>query len=169
MNSNEKQQLENVYKREAKKLYHYLYHLCGSKELAEDLTSETFIRAARSISKFRGECSEFTWLCQIGKHLWYRYLKKKPLLVLDEVPESNDMEKSPEQVILSEFEKLEWFQKLQGLDALTREVVYLRLYGELSFREIGEILGKTENWARVTFYRGKQKLKGVYENERNEL
>ncbi|MBS6397800.1 MAG: sigma-70 family RNA polymerase sigma factor [Clostridiales bacterium] len=169
MNANEKQQLEDIYIREAKKLYSYLYHLCGNKELAEDLTSETFFRAARSISKFRGECSELTWLCQIGKHLWYRHLKQKPPLPADEAAEVNGTEESPEQIVFAQFEKLEWFQKLQGLDALTREVMYLRLYGELSFREIGEILGKTESWARVTFYRGKQKLKGVYENERNRL
>lgn len=169
MNAKEKKQLEDVYQKEALKLYHYLYHLCGNRETAEDLTSETFLRAARSLSKFRGECSEFTWLCQIGKHLWYRSLKEKPLLPLDELPESGNTAKNPEQILVSRFEKLEWFQKLQGLDAPTREVVYLRLYGELSFREIGEVLGKTENWARVTFYRGKQKLKGVLENEGNKL
>lgn len=65
-----------------------------------------------------------------------------------------------DRVILKD-EKVSLFKKMQNLDEKTREVMYLRITGELSFKEIGLILNKTENWARVTFYRGKKSLKEV--------
>ena len=71
---------------------------------------------------------------------------------------SND---STEEQIISNEEKISLYKKMQKLDETTREVIYLRTTGELSFKEIGVILNKTENWARVTFYRGKNKLKEV--------
>ena len=64
-----------------------------------------------------------------------------------------------EEQIISNDEKISLYRKMQKLDEKTREVIYLRITGELSFKEIGVILNKTENWARVTFYRGKNKLK----------
>lgn len=48
---------------------------------------------------------------------------------------------------------------MHDFDSDTKELMYLRIFGELSFREIGDIMSKTENWARVTFYRSKEKLK----------
>ena len=66
-----------------------------------------------------------------------------------------------EEQIISNDEKISLYKKMQKLDEITREVIYLRITGELSFKEIGIILNKTENWARVTFYRGKNKLKEV--------
>ncbi|MGI6097779.1 MAG: RNA polymerase sigma factor [Dethiobacteria bacterium] len=62
-----------------------------------------------------------------------------------------------EEILLKE-SKIELYRRLQNLNEKTREVIYLRLTGDLSFREIGDILNRTETWARVTFYRGKQKL-----------
>ena len=73
---------------------------------------------------------------------------------------------TPENEIISKDEKIELYKKMQGLDEKTREVLYLRITGELSFKEIGVILNKTENWARLTFYRGKIKLKEVGEEEK---
>lgn len=70
-------------------------------------------------------------------------------------------EENTEETAISNNERVDLYKKIQGLDKQTKEVIYLRLTGELSFKEIGDILGKTENWARVTFYRGKQKLKEV--------
>ncbi len=162
-----KKQLENLYEQEAKNVYKYIFHLCGDRELAQDITAETFIRAVDALPKFKGQCKELTWLCQIAKHLLYaEWKKKKKSEALQIALQDTEEEQKVEEAVFRSMEKLDWFQKLQGLDAVTREVIYLRIYGELSFREIGEVLGKTENWARVTFYRGKQKLKGVYENER---
>lgn len=166
MENSEKKRLEALYERDAVNVYKYVYHLCGDRELAEDITQETFLKAAGALKKFRGQCKELTWLCQIAKHLLYAEWKKKKKLKITDV-ESGEMVdgQEVEDTILQVMEKLEWFEKMQGLNAVTREVIYLRIYCELSFREIGEMLGRTENWARVTFYRGKQKLKGVCAHE----
>ena len=169
MDGTEQKQLEAMYEQEAKNIYKYLYHLCQNKETAEDLTAETFLRAAKSLSRFRGECKESVWLCQIAKHLWCRELKRQkktePLTCDVEAVSEQDVEEQ----VLASLGRLEWFQKMQGLEPVTREVMYLRLYGDLSFREIGEVLGRSENWARVNFYRGKQKMKGVYQNGKDKL
>ena len=103
------------------------------------------------------------WLCQIAKNLWYDQCRKNKKFVdtkevdLLNVQALNTLE---EQVISND-EKISLYKEMQYLDEKTREVMYLRITGELSFKEIGIILNKTENWARVTFYRGKNQLKEV--------
>ena len=115
------------------------------------------------MDKFRGECKISVWLCQIGKRLWYKELEKKRREIpVAEMAKEGVQETgafgSIENDYLLNVEKVELFRMLHHFDITTREVMYLRLTGELSFAEIGSIMGKTENWARVTFYRGKQKL-----------
>ena len=61
------------------------------------------------------------------------------------------------------------YKKIQKLDKISKEVVYLRITGELSLKEIGNILNMTENYARVTFYREKKKLEEVDENDKSKL
>jgi len=101
------------------------------------------------------------WLCQIAKNLWYDQCRKNKKFVdtkevdLLNVQALNTLEER----VISNDEKISLYKKMQYLDEKTREVMYLRITGELSFKEIGIILNKTENWARVTFYRGKNQLK----------
>ena len=110
-------------------VYGYLLTITGGNyDLAEELTQETFYRAIKNAGQFRGDCKMTTWLCQIAKYTFYQHLDKKNR------------------------------RKEVSIEEALKDVLMLRLSGELSFREIGEILGKTENWARVTFYRGKQIL-----------
>ena len=162
-----KQNLEQVYRENVSVVYKYLFCLTHDAYLTEELTQETFYQAAKGIHNFRGDCKISVWLCQIGKRLWYGELDKKkkvfvPIDEIEEIKSDVDLEKQ----YLQNVEKVELFKMLHKLDELTKEVMYLRLTGELSFAEIGEILNKTENWARVTFYRGKQKIvKGRTENE----
>jgi RNA polymerase sigma-70 factor (ECF subfamily) len=102
-------------------------------------------------------------LCQIAKHLYYDQCRKnKKVLDIknDDLPIGQPINTTEEEVISND-EKLSLYKKMQHLDEKTREVMYLRITGELSFKEIGIILNKTENWARVTFYRGKNQLKEV--------
>ncbi len=155
----EEHDLEQLYKENMSAVYKYLFCLTHDADLAEELTQETFYQATKGIRRFRGDCKVSVWLCQIAKHLWYGELKKRRQmpLPLDEV-ETLSLGLNLEESYLQSLDKLTLFKKLHDLDALVREVVYLRLTGELSFAEIGEIMGKTENWARVTFYRGKQKI-----------
>ena len=124
--------MEEIYQAHARTVYKFLLSQCHDADLAEELTQETFYQAVRSIDRFNGSCKVSVWLCQIAKHLWYQHLRKR----------------KPEEPLPED-----------GLPGPSAEVVYLRAFGGLSFREIGDVLGRTETWARVTFYRGKEALR----------
>jgi RNA polymerase sigma-70 factor (ECF subfamily) len=163
----DKQDLEQVYLENASVVYKYLFCITHDANLTEELTQETFYQATKSIHNFRGDCKISVWLCQIGKHLWYKELeKRKYQFVPIDTIEDKEAENNFEVQYMQNIDKVELFKSLHHLDSTTKEVMYLRLTGELSFSEIGEILEKSENWARVTFYRGKQKImRGRQKNE----
>ena len=151
--------LDDVYRQYAELVFKYLYSLCRDEHTAEELTQETFYQAVRSARKYDGSCKVSTWLCEIAKHLWYRELerrKRKGTEPLNE--ELISGEPSAEEQTAQREAILKLFRRAHRLGQEAREVFLLRLSGELSFREIGEIFGKTENWARVTYYRAKQKV-----------
>ena len=154
------QDMGQIYKQYFETVNKYLFCLTHNNDISEELTQETFYRAVKKINTFKGDCKISVWLCQIAKNLWYDELKKNKKIenIGDEMLSIQSDDKIEDKVVLNE-NKLELYKKLQKLDKQTREVIYLRITGELSFKEIGDILNKTENWARVTFYRGKQKLK----------
>lgn len=156
-----------VYNEYAEQVYKYLFSLCHNSDTAEELTQETFYRAVKSIKNYDGSCKLYVWLCQIAKHVWYKELesRKKSAQPLEEA--LYDANEDPESSQVLRSEKMELFKAMQGLEQIQREVVYLRLTGEFSFREIGEILHKDETWARVTFYRAKQKLKSGMSSKDN--
>lgn len=160
-----KEEMEQIYKEYALPVYKFLYTKCRNESLAEELTQETFYRAVKSIDSFDGSCKLFTWLCQIAKHVWQQELDKSRRRKTEELDEQisdkTDIEGSYE---LYEA-KTRLFAAMQQLEPLPRETVYLRITGELSFKEIGDILGKSENWARVTFYRAKQRLAEIMQKE----
>ena len=161
------QNIEEIYKQHSKTVYKYLFCLTGKEDTAEELTQETFAIAVKEINKFKGECKVSVWLCQIAKHLWYKQIKKNKKhkdVSIDELTEELEVIETTEDIVCKKEEKLKLFKDMQKLDNLSREVVYLRMIGNLNFIEIGEILGKTANWARVTFYRAKQKIREVNEN-----
>ena len=157
------QDMEQIYEQYFKTVNKYLFCLTHNNDISEELTQETFYKAVRKIDTYKGECKISVWLCQIAKNLWYDYRKKnkKVIQVGEESLEiiEDSIEDSIEKKVISNDEKMLLYKKMQTLDEKTREVIYLRITGELSFKEIGIILNKTENWARVTFYRGKNKLK----------
>lgn len=154
-----KDSLDEIYKKYAKEVYKYLISLTRDVALSEELLQETFYQATKTIGKFRGDCQIAVWLCQIAKRMWYKELKKKkPIISLDEVADTISTNQDLEDKCLVHMDVLEIYKELHNLDEKTREVMYMRLSGVLRFKEIGEILGKSEAWARVTFYRGKQKI-----------
>lgn len=157
------QNIEEIYEEYFETINKYLFCLTRNSDISEELTQETFYIAVQKIDSFKGECKISTWLCKIAKNLWIDELKKRKhikdmdeneLLLLNSKDEL-------ENIIISKENKIDLYKKLQNLDELTREVIYLRISGELSFKEIGTILNITETWARVTYYRGKEKLKEV--------
>ena len=151
--------MHQIYRQHAQTVYKFLLAQCQNADLAEDLTQETFYQAIRSIDRFDGSCKLSVWLCQIAKHLWYQHLRKtKREAPMPEQPPEVPVP-SAEEGLLEQEGRLELLRQIHALPETQREVVYLRAFGNLSFREIGDVLGKTETWARVTFYRGKEQLR----------
>lgn len=159
------QDIEQIYKEYFETVNKYLFCLTHNNDISEELTQETFYRAVKKINTYKGNCKMQVWLCQIAKNLWYdqcRKNKKMADIPEDEMTIGQAINFTEEQAIAND-EKISLYKKMQKLDEKTREVMYLKITGELSFKEIGTILNKTENWARVTFYRGKNQLKEVDE------
>ncbi len=152
--------MEELYKENAALVYHFLLAKCGDSQVAEELTQETFLQAIRSADRYNGSCKMSVWLCQIAKHLLYQYWRKQKINVpLEEEDRMLSEEPGVERQVLAREELLEVLGRLHRLPVNMREVVYLRITGDLSFREIGRIMGKSENWARVNFFRAKELLK----------
>lgn len=157
------QDIEKIYEEYFETVNKYLFCLTHNSDISEELTQETFCKAVKKINTYKGECKMSVWLCQIAKNLWYDQCRKNKKFVNTKESELLNMQvlSSLEEQVISNDEKIRLYKKMQKLDAQTREVMYLRITGELSFKEIGIILNKTENWARVTFYRGKNQFKEV--------
>ena len=156
------QDIENIYKEYAKTVYKYIFCLTGNKELSEEIVQETFVVAIKNIDKFKGDCKISTWLCQIAKYIWYKILKKEKKeekISFETIENAVVSDMLLEEKVLEKQEKIEVFKKIQTLDEQTRTVMYLRILGNLEYNEIAEIMNKTPSWARVVFFRGKQKLK----------
>lgn len=152
--------MEELYREHAKTVYYLLLSKCRDEKLAEDLTQETFLQAMKSIDRYNGECKISVWLCQIAKHLLYQHWEKekRETHLDDEDWMLKDSSQFEEQII-ARYELFEVLKELHNLPEQMREVMYLRISGDLSFAEIGKIVGKTENWARVNFHRGKELLR----------
>lgn len=159
--------MDAAYREYAVMVYKFLLSLCYEEELAKELTQETFYQAVRSVDRYDGSCKVSTWLCQIAKHLWYREMERRKRKGTSELTaDMESLEKPVEEQLLVKEEKMELFRKVHVLDEISKEIVLLRVTGAFSFKEIAELFGKNENWARVTYYRAKQKLlKGGEKNE----
>ena len=149
---------EKLYEAYYMRVFSYAMTLAGDRSQAEEITQETFFRAFSKESSFRGESDEMTWLCAIAKNYFLdekrRQGRNEPLPEED-IPDAG---KSMEQKAQDRDTSFRIHLALHALEEPYREVFELRVFGELSFREIGMIFGKTENWARVTYHRAKLKL-----------
>ena len=157
------QDIEKIYEEYFETVNKYLFCLTHNNDISEELTQETFYKAVKKIDTYKGECKMSVWLCQIAKNLWYDECRKNKKVINTEEKDLLNIQAldTIEGQVVANDEKISLYKKMQTLDNKTREVMYLRITGELSFKEIGIILKKTENWARVTFYRGKNQLKEV--------
>lgn len=165
------QNMEEIYKEYFETVKKYLFCLTHNNDIAEELTQETFYKAVKNIHTFKDDCKISVWLCKIAKNTWLDSIKKNKNIkdmADNELFEIESLETTDETVISNQG-KLELYKKIQKLDEKTRDVIYLRITGDLNFKEIGDIFNKTENWARINFYRGKQKLKEVKLHERKRM
>ena len=163
----------DMYLNYANTVKRFLISLTGNFDLSEDLTQETFYQAYRSIHRFHGDCKLSVWLCQIAKHVYFDHLKKKKhiqevsidnLEIFDLGGQGTDLEEA--YLVKEEIQELLFVVK-QAKKSYG-QVFWLRAYEEMSFKEIGQILGKSENWARINYYRAKEWIrKRMMSNENN--
>lgn len=145
-----------VYELYFRDVYRYCLALCRDEAMAEEVTQETFFKALQSIDKFDGKCRLYVWLCQIAKNTYFTLYKKEQR----GQPEGPDARTDgPEQRFLQAESAFEIHRILHAMAEPYKEVFSLRAFGELSFAQIGQLFGKTESWARVTYHRAKLKIK----------
>ena len=158
--------IEDIYRDHAKAVYGFLLTRVRDSDTAEELTQETFYRAVKQIKTFKGDSSVSSWLCGIARNVWLEYVKgQKKRQDMDSLAGITDGDGrfgakgscgSAEEAHMAEWENMQILKALHRLKEPVRETLYLRLIGNLTFQQIGEIMGRSENWARVTIYRGKE-------------
>ncbi len=153
----DREQTEKLYETHYMRVFSYAMTLTGNRSQAEEITQETFFRAFSRHSEFRKESDEATWLCAIAKNYFFDEKRRQNRTgpIPEEIP---DTEKGVEQKTVDRDSSFRIHLALHSLEEPYREIFELRVFGELSFREIGEIFSRTENWARVTYHRARLKL-----------
>ena len=164
--------MKEIYEKYSKLVYNYLYKITNNKELSEDLMQETFYSAIKNINSFNNNCKISTWLCQIAKNKYMNEIRKQNVLVsMEEYSFDyfniyiNNETNNIEQNLIKNEEKELLYKNLNKLDDTIRELFFLKIKLNFTFKEIAIILGKTEEWARVNFYRTKIKIKEEIKNE----
>ncbi len=164
-------EFESLYKEYFPRIYAFLYKLTEQRDLAEELTQETFYQAFVSFHRFRGDSDVFTWLASIAKHTYYRYLRKNKYHI-DSISteqiadiyfgeQSERLEEAVERQL-----QLESIRKtLKDLPDKYRDVTILRIYADMSFAQIGNALQISENSARVIYHRAKKLMLEAIQNE----
>lgn len=154
--------IEELYRTYFDIVYRYIRSVSQDGSLAEEVTQETFFKALKKADQFRGDCDVRVWLCQIAKNTLYDHLKKqKKQLLGDEKLEEAESDGGEllEEKLAQRSQAMEIHKVLHRLSEPYKEVFSLRTFGELTFREIGMLFGKSENWARVTYYRARVKIR----------
>ncbi len=139
-------------------VFRFLMKLCGDVSLAEELTQETFFRAYMNMASLRNEDKVAVWLCQIAKNTYFAWFneQKRKRLISQPIP----VDSTPDIAELFEEKELAGraFSVLHSLEEPYKEVFMLCVFGGLSLKDISAMFGKSESWARVTYYRAKQKI-----------
>lgn len=149
---------EKLYNSYYMQVYSYAVSLTKNRELAEEITQNTFYKAVSTKSQFKGKSDELTWLCSIAKNLYYDEMRNSQRISdigeISELPSDENVERA----VADSDMAFRIHLVLHRLDEPYKEVFQLRVFGELSFAQIAAIFGKTETWARVTYHRAKLKI-----------
>ncbi len=154
-------EFEQIYSTYFESVYRYIWKLSGDEHIAEEITSETFLKAMKSIGDFRDECDMRVWICQIAKNTYYSYLKKNHRTVSvdeTELQSITDPNAFIDEQIGIQDEAQQIRKALHTMSDPYKEVFMWRVFGELSFKEIGALYGKTDNWACVTYHRARKMI-----------
>lgn len=151
---------QEIYQQHSKSVYRFLLSLTGDATQAEELLQETFYQAFLHIGQFRGRSSLYTWLCQIGKYAWLKECRRGRRLVPDgwELLAQQPGAASPEAQVIRAEETTWVRQAVLHLEEPYKDVFILHVYGGVKLKEIAAAYGKSESWARVTYFRAKQRL-----------
>ena len=156
---------EALYANYFRDVYLYVLTLSGDPHVAEEITSDTFFRAMRSIGGFRGDCEPRVWLCQIAKNCYFSYCKRRRTVPL-EAAESLPAEEESLDEALRQREAADRIRRhLHALENPYKEVFMWRALSGLSFKENGALYGKSENWACVTYHRARRHIKERMEED----
>ena len=155
---------DEIYQSYFDPVYRYVLSLSRDPHVAEEISQETFFKALRSLDHFQGKSSLKSWLCAIAKNLWLSEQRKKKIQPIDDVLPLPDPSIGPEEAIVQQDESMRIHRLLHRLDEPYREVFTLRTLGQLKFRDIGELFGKSENWACVIYHRARARLKEEMED-----
>lgn len=163
-------EFEEIYRKYFNDVYLYIRRLSGDENTAEDITSETFFKAMRGIGGFRGDCDIRVWLCQIAKNCYYTYQKKskQTCSIDEEFSKLPSCESTVEEQYIQHEEAERIRTVLHNISEPYKEVFMWRVFAELSFKQIGQIFGKTENWACVTYHRAKTMIRSKLEDKPDE-
>lgn len=152
-------EFEQIYTTYFRDVYLYIRKLSNSEHIAEEITSETFFKAMKSFDGFRGDCDIRVWLCQIAKNCYYSYLKKVDRAESVDNAEIAEQSTSFEERLFQQDTAMQIQKILHDVPEPYKEVFMWRVYADLSFKQIGQIFGKSENWACVTYHRARNKIK----------
>lgn len=153
---------EEIYKAYFHDVFSYIRSLSGDEHIAEEITSEAFLKAMREIDKFRGECHIRVWLCQIAKNCYYSYLKKAGRYIFIPDTELSGLpgpDEDIEEQIIQNDEAQRIKKILHEIKEPYKEVFMWRVFAELSFKEIGVMFHKSDHWACVTYHRARNMIK----------
>lgn len=154
---------EAAYREHQQMVERFLLRLCGNQYLAEELTQETFVQALRHWDDFRGQGSRSTWLCTIAKRLLYSTIRRKETLPLEEADAIPAQDVTD--ALVESDRMMAAYRLVHRLPEPLREVFTLRTFGDLSHGQIGSLFGKSDSWARVTYYRARQQLSQMVKEE----
>lgn len=141
----------------------YLWAICRDEALAEELTEQVFFRALKALPTFRGDCDIRTWLCAMARNAFVSHQRKeKPSQSIEEL-QIPDSRKTVEEWIVDQEQAMAIHRILHDLPEPYKEVFSLRIFGQLSFGDIGSLFGRTANWACVTYHRARQKIQSEME------
>ena len=160
-----KEELDEIYRLYAGDVYRYILSLCRNEHLAQDLLQDVMLKAVTGFDKFRGDSSVKTWLFSIAKNLYLNHIKRADNRNLPIEEDVLPAEEQLEERIMDSSQALEIHRLVHALEEPYREVFTLRVFAELKFDDIGVIFGKTGNWARVSFYRAKEKIISMMKEE----
>lgn len=149
------EKFEDIYEKYFLDVYRYVLSLSRNNHIAEEITQETLFKALKNIDKFKGNCKMRVWLCQIAKNTYYSTYQKNNR---SEIDSSELIHDNIEQQLIDTDMAFQLHKVLHKMSEPYKEVFSLRMFGELSFAQIGELFSKSESWARVTFHRAKIKL-----------